>query len=107
MQDYNNEVERITTLTNNYNAKVTEYNAALSTYNNLIDTYNNDYANRALSSAAYQKSIALKSELDAQRLTVTRLRGELDQLTLPQLRAGAHNPKAPGGLLALLVESGG
>ena len=82
MQDYNNEVERITNLTNNYNAKVTEYNAALSKYNNLVDTYNNDYANRALSSAAYQQSIALKSELDAQRLTVTRLRGELDQLTL-------------------------
>jgi len=35
-----------------------------------------------LSSAVYQQSLALKNELDAQRLQVTRLRGELDQLTL-------------------------
>jgi hypothetical protein len=80
MQDYNSEVGRITTIADQYNAKVTEYNTALSTYNTLVNTYNNDYANRALSSAAYQQSLALKSELDAERLAVTRLRGELDQL---------------------------
>ena len=82
MQDYNSEVGRITTLADQYNAKVTEYNTALSSYNTLIDTYNTKYANRALSSAVYQQSLALKNELDAQRLQVTRLRGELDQLTL-------------------------
>jgi len=80
MQDYNSEVGRIATLVDQYNAKVTEYNTALSTYNSLIDRYNNEYANRALSSAAYQESLALKAELDAERLTVTRLKGELDQL---------------------------
>lgn len=80
MKDYNSEVSRIAAIAKDYNAKVEEYNTESAKLNAAVATYNNDYANRALTLSQYQASQTLKSEIDTRRLTVTRLKGELDQL---------------------------
>jgi len=80
MKDYNSEVSRIAAITDDYNAKAKEYNAESANLNAAVAAYNSNYANRALTTSEYQASLTLKSEIDARRLTVTRMKGELDQL---------------------------
>jgi len=80
-KEYNNELERMAALQQQYTTKLAEYNAELDNYNSLVSDYNTNYANRQLLPAAYQASVTLKNKITAETATLEQMKSGLDQIS--------------------------
>lgn len=81
-RDYNNEIDRFSTLVSQYNAKVSAYNTERDYYFSLTDSYNKKYVGQNLTVTEYQESTGAKITIDAEHLKLVQLKAELDQLTV-------------------------
>lgn|GEM_PF-1040995 len=82
MQDYNDEVYRISNMTRSYNEKVALYNPEVDLLNSRLSIYNSQYVDRDLSYEEYVAGLALKNQIDSQKLAITKMKGELGQLLI-------------------------
>ena len=80
-KEYNNELERLAALQQQYTTKLAEYNAELDNYNSLVSDYNTNYANRQLLPAAYQASVTLKNNIAVATASLEQKKSGLDQIS--------------------------
>lgn len=80
-KEYNNELERLAAIQQQYTSKLAEYNAELGNYNSLVSDYNTNYANRQLLPADYQASLALKNKIATAASTLELIKSGLEQIS--------------------------
>jgi len=77
---YNDQGQKILSLSEDYNVKLSDYNAEKDYLDSLIDDYNNRYAGQSLTPDEYRAALILKNRIETQSIVVAGFSEEVNRL---------------------------